>query len=56
MDVYDALTTTRSYRPALTREQALAQIESDRPQWRPDVYAAFMSSVGAASTPSIQAA
>ena len=56
VDVYDALTTTRSYRPALTREQALTQIESERRQWRPDVYAAFMSSVGAAATPSVQAA
>ena len=56
VDVYDALTTTRSYRPALSREQALAQMEAERHQWRPDVYAAFMTSVGAGSTTSIRAA
>ena len=56
VDVYDALTTTRSYRPALSRDQALAQMEAERHQWRPDVYAAFMTSVGAGSTTSIHAA
>ena len=56
VDVYDALTTTRSYRPAMSREAALAQIQTDRQQWRPEVYAAFMASVGAPSAASIQAA
>ena len=53
VDVYDALTTTRSYRPALSREAALAQIQTDRPQWRPEVYAAFMAAVGVPSAASI---
>ena len=41
VDVYDALTTTRSYRPAMSQETALAQMEQCRGWWRPDVYAAF---------------
>jgi putative nucleotidyltransferase with HDIG domain len=47
VDVYDALTTTRSYRPAMTREVAMAELERSRHWWRPDVFAAFMASVGA---------
>lgn len=46
VDVYDALTTTRSYRGAMSHEEALARMEADRHWWRPDVYAAFMHSVG----------
>jgi len=42
VDVYDALTTTRSYRPALTPAEALRQITECRSWWRPDVYQAFM--------------
>ena len=41
VDVYDALTTTRSYRPALTPAEALRQITECRSWWRPDVYQAF---------------
>ncbi len=49
VDVYDALTTTRSYRPAMTHERAL-EILREKPQWwRPDVFEAFMVSVGAAA-------
>ncbi|MGH7525069.1 MAG: tetratricopeptide repeat protein [Gemmatimonadales bacterium] len=44
-DVYDALTTTRSYRGAMTQAQALEQMEQSRHWWRPDVYGAFMRSV-----------
>ncbi len=47
VDVFDALTTTRSYRPAMTRETALAELERCRGWWRPDVFEAFMGSVGA---------
>ena len=47
VDVYDALTTTRSYRGAMSHEEALARMEVDRHWWRPDVYAAFIRSVGA---------
>jgi putative nucleotidyltransferase with HDIG domain len=47
VDVYDALTTTRSYRPAMTLVQAIAEIQRCRSWWRGDVYDAFMGSVGA---------
>ena len=46
VDVFDALTTTRSYRPALTRQASLAELERCRHWWRPDVFEAFMTSVG----------
>jgi putative nucleotidyltransferase with HDIG domain len=46
VDVYDALTTTRSYRAAMSKPEALARMEADRHWWRPDVYAAFLRSVG----------
>jgi putative nucleotidyltransferase with HDIG domain len=45
VDVYDALTTTRSYRGAMDHATALAQMEKSRHWWRPDVYAAFLQSV-----------
>jgi len=48
VDVYDALTTTRSYRPAMPKETALAEITRCRNWWRPEVYDAFMRSVGSA--------
>jgi len=41
VDVYDALTTTRSYRGAMTPEVALAEMERCKQSWRPDVYEAF---------------
>jgi putative nucleotidyltransferase with HDIG domain len=41
-DVYDALTTTRSYRPALSREEALRRMRESRHWWRADVFEAFM--------------
>jgi putative nucleotidyltransferase with HDIG domain len=47
VDVYDALTTTRSYRPALSAAEALAQMRASRHWWRPDVFDAFMRTVGA---------
>ena len=45
VDVFDALTTTRSYRPALSITEALARMEESRSWWRPDVYQAFLRSV-----------
>ncbi len=46
VDVYDALTTTRSYRGAMSQVEALARMEADRHWWRPDVYASFLRTVG----------
>ena len=49
-DIYDALTSTRSYRPALTHDAAIAIMHRERDgSWRPDVFEAFMGSVGAAA-------
>jgi HD-GYP domain-containing protein (c-di-GMP phosphodiesterase class II) len=45
VDVYDALTTTRSYRAAMSREAALAAMRGSRRWWRADVFDAFMRSV-----------
>jgi putative nucleotidyltransferase with HDIG domain len=42
VDVYDALTTTRPYRPALSHAQALAEIEKCRGWWSQTVYTAFV--------------
>ena len=47
VDVFDALTTTRSYRKAMSRDEALNELERCRSWWRPDVYEAFINSVGA---------
>jgi putative nucleotidyltransferase with HDIG domain len=49
VDVFDALTTTRSYRKAMSRPEALNEMERCRTHWRPEVFAAFMASVGAAT-------
>jgi putative nucleotidyltransferase with HDIG domain len=45
VDVYDALTTTRSYRGALSHMEAMAKIQEVRRWWHPDVYHAFVGSV-----------
>lgn len=45
VDVYDAMTTTRSYRGALQKEQAIQQMEASRAWWRPDVYEAFRRAI-----------
>jgi putative nucleotidyltransferase with HDIG domain len=45
VDVYDALTTARSYRPALSRDAALTEIGRCRGWWSDAVYAAFTTSV-----------
>ena len=45
VDVFDALTTTRSYRPAMSQAAALVAMQECRGWWRPDVYQAFMRSV-----------
>jgi HD-GYP domain-containing protein (c-di-GMP phosphodiesterase class II) len=46
VDVYDALTTTRSYRPALSHREAMRQIAASRSWWRDDVYRAFTRVAG----------
>jgi HD-GYP domain-containing protein (c-di-GMP phosphodiesterase class II) len=45
VDVHDALTTARSYRPAMSHESAVAEIEKCRGWWSEAVYAAFVSSL-----------
>jgi len=52
--VYDALTTARSYRPAMSHEAAMLEIEKCRGWWSQAVYDAFVNSVestAAASAP-----
>lgn len=46
VDVYDALTTTRSYRAALPPEQGVAELISYRRWWQPNVFEAFMECMG----------
>ena len=43
VDAFDALTSTRSYRPAVTPSRALAELSRERSSWHPDVYRAFLS-------------
>ena len=47
VDVFDALTTTRSYRPAMRLEAALAEMGGSRHWWRPEVYEAFCRAIPA---------
>ena len=53
-DVFDALTTCRSYRPAMSGPAALYIMHARRRWWRPEVYAAFRRATGATAmrTPS----
>lgn len=46
VDVYDALTTTRSYRAAMSAQQAVSEITRCRNWWSPAVYQAFIKAVG----------
>lgn len=46
VDVFDALTTTRSYRPAMGHTDAIAEMRRSEHWWRRDVFDAFMASVG----------
>jgi putative nucleotidyltransferase with HDIG domain len=43
VDVYDALTSTRSYRAAMSIEDALLEMKKCKGWWRPDVYEAAMA-------------
>lgn len=47
VDVYDALTTTRSYRPALSHAEALSKMAETTHWWRADVYESFLTAIGA---------
>lgn len=44
-DAFDALTTTRSYRPAVSLEEAVTEMQSHRRLWHPDVYRAFLGTM-----------
>lgn len=46
-DVYDALTTHRTYRAAFSHEAALTEMERCRAWWRGNVYEAFLRTLGA---------
>jgi len=43
VDAFDALTSTRSYRPAVGASQAIAALELERHSWHPEVFRAFLS-------------
>jgi HD-GYP domain-containing protein (c-di-GMP phosphodiesterase class II) len=47
VDVYDALTTRRSYHEAMPASDALGKMEECRRWWRPDVYQAFQGAFAA---------
>jgi len=47
VDVYDALTTTRAYRPAMAVDRALEEIHKGRGAWRADVFDAFLRAMAA---------
>ncbi len=47
VDVFDALTTTRSYRGAMNHEAALTEMRTCVDWWRPEVLEGFLASVGA---------
>jgi putative nucleotidyltransferase with HDIG domain len=49
VDVYDALTTTRAYRPAFPHERAMEEIRQCGRGWRPEVVEAFERAVAALS-------
>ena len=43
VDVFDAITTSRSYRAAMPEAQAMVELQKCRHWWRPDVFEAFWS-------------
>jgi putative nucleotidyltransferase with HDIG domain len=49
VDVYDALTTTRSYREAMQPGEALNKMQECRSWWRPDVFQAFIGTTNQTS-------
>ncbi len=56
VDVFDALTTTRSYRAAMDRETALTELRTCDGWWRPEVLSTFLEQAETISlTPATQA-
>ena len=51
VDVWDALTTNRSYRGAMHLDRALGIMAESRHWWRPEIYAAFLEAVPPATRP-----
>ena len=51
VDVYDALTTTRSYRAAMSPAQALEEMGRMQHHWRTDVFETFLRAVANAPSP-----
>jgi putative nucleotidyltransferase with HDIG domain len=56
VDVFDALTTTRSYRSAMARERAITIMHESRHWWRRDIYEAFLDCAPGQNGTGIQAA
>ena len=50
-DVFDALTTTRSYRSAMDTAKAVGIMMEKPEHWRPEVVEAFLSTLGAGAEP-----
>jgi len=51
VDVYDALTSTRSYRAAMSVEDALAELHKCKAWWREDVFEAAVSCLDSITVP-----
>jgi putative nucleotidyltransferase with HDIG domain len=51
VDVYDALTSTRSYRAAMPIENALIEMKNCKGWWRPDVHEAFVALINSSLSP-----
>jgi len=56
VDVYDALTTTRSYRKAMTRDEAIAEMRRMSASWRADVFETFLRVMSAVEAEAVRAA
>jgi putative nucleotidyltransferase with HDIG domain len=55
-DVYDALTSERSYRRAVAPAEAVARIANDRQAWHPAVLDAFLRQAGGSEHPQVTVA
>ncbi len=50
VDAFDALTSTRTYRPAVSPARALVVLQLARGSWHPEVYRAFLSAFNKVNT------